>query len=154
MSAGKMENLFHGFCAISGSPIADVPQKMYEVTLPTVKGGVVNGVTRHCCWPCVCDTTEIVRVDTKTIQTADGPKSFHFLVIGDPCTKPEKLQERFTDSFTGLQTSLEQDAPELKCVNGKLVNATYSDHGHPIIGMLFHVKPTEQPQRSEGQNVF
>jgi hypothetical protein len=40
--------------------------------------------------------------------------------------------------FDGRYTTLERDAPELRCgADGKLVGATYSDHGHVIIGGVF-----------------
>jgi hypothetical protein len=141
MPEDTFENLFHGFCAISGSPIPDVARTEYKAMLPKVNGGHVTGVTRHCCWPCVCDITELVHVDTKTINTADGPKSFNFLVIGDPCKHPEQLRAPYTDSFTGAESMLSEEAPEVKCENGALVNAIFSDHGHPIIGMLFDAQP-------------
>jgi hypothetical protein len=145
MSAVKLETMFHGFCAISGSPLPDLSRTEYKVSLPKIGGGFVNGVTRHCCWPCVCDITELVRVDTKTISASDGPKTFHFLVIGDPCQHPEKLDIPYEDPFTGGQSTLANDAPEVKCVDGRLLNAIYSDHGYPIIGMLFDAT-TEQTQ--------
>jgi len=141
MSAAKLETIFHGFCAISGSPLPDVPRTIYKATLPKVQGGHMTGTTRHCCWPCVCDVTELVWVDTKTVVTADGPKKFNFLVIGDPCLHPEHLQVSYADPFTGTESSLARDAPEVKCQNGRLVNAVYSDHGHPIIGMFFDSQP-------------
>lgn len=144
MSPGKLESIFHGFCAVSGSPLPDLQRTEYHgVSLPKVGGGYVTGTTRHCCWPCVCDATELVRVDTKTINTAHGPKAFDFLVIGDPCLHEEQIKVPFGDPFTGRQSTLAAAAPEVKCENGKLVNAIFSDHGHPIIGMLFNTQPEQ-----------
>jgi hypothetical protein len=148
MSAEQVETLFHGFCAISGSPLPDVANTEFKVTLPRVGGGNVTGVTRHCCWPCICDETELVKVDTKEILTTDGPKRFNFLVIGDPCLHEEQLETPYTDPFTGGQSSLAQDAPELSCRNGKLSNAIFSEHGYPIIGMLFDAQAGAWPQKA------
>lgn len=148
MTSTHIQNIFHGFCAISGSPLPDMDRTKYRVMLPKVGGGWATGITRHCCWPCMCDITEMVRVDTKTIQAADGSKKFNFLVIGDPCVHPEKLDATYTDPFTGAQGSLSQDAPEVKCKAGKLQGAIYSDGGHPIIGMLFDDEPGELPQKA------
>lgn len=148
LSAEKVETLFHGFCAISGSPIPDIPRTEFKVTLPRVGGGNVTGVTRHCCWPCICDATELVKVDTKKINTATGPKSFNFLVIGDPCLHEEELKTVYTDPFSGGQTTLAQDAPEVTCHNGKLTNAVYSDNGYPMIGMLFDAPAGAAPQEA------
>ena len=33
----------------------------------------------------VCDTLEFIKLDTKTIDTADGQREYWFAVIGDPC---------------------------------------------------------------------
>jgi len=147
-SAEEVETLFHGFCAISGSPLPDVSRTEYKITLPRIKGGNISGVTRHCCWPCICDATEVVKVDTKEIITANGPKRFNFLVIGDPCSHEEQLRTPYSDPFTGGQSTLAQDAPEISCHNGRLVNAIFSDHGYPIIGMLFDIEAGAWPQQA------
>jgi len=91
----------------------------------------------HCCSPCVCDANDYVRVDTKTITTADGAQSYNVLVMGNPCEHPEKLTETFTDPFSHEQSSLSQSAPELTCSGNVLEGATVSDGGHPIIGLFF-----------------
>jgi hypothetical protein len=90
--------------------------------------------------------TELVRVDTKAISTADGLKTFNFLVIGDPCLHEEQLNKPYTDPFNGGQTTIAQDAPELTCSNGKLANAIFSDHGYVIMGMLFGPPTGASPQ--------
>ena len=41
----------------------------------------------------MCDSSDWVKVDTRTVITADGPKAYHFLVIGDPCNHPEKIPD-------------------------------------------------------------
>merc|ERR1712137_731686 len=77
----------------------------------------------YCCWPCVCDTADFLKVDTKTIKTTDGEKQAHFVVIGNPCKNTAAIPNQ---------------APDVKCeANGDLVKATLSDHGYIIIGMLF-----------------
>jgi len=137
MSLETLENVFKGFCPVSGSPLPDDPRTMYKVVLPAVGGGNVTGVVRHCCWPCICDMNELVRVDTKTLKTASGNKSYHFLVIGDPCKHPERLNAKFVDPFSEQNVSLSDEAPEVKCHDSKLKGAVFSDHGHPIIGMIW-----------------
>lgn len=134
----KFSRIFHGFCSVSGSPLPDDPHTMYKTRLNRATGnGSVTGVVRFCCWPCICDMNEHVRVDTKTVNLADGPKSFDWLVIGDPCKNPSKLQTTFIDPFSSEPTKLGEAAPELECVDGKLRGATYSDSDHVIIGMFF-----------------
>lgn len=64
----------------------------YKMNLTSVAGGSVAGFTYFCCWPCVCDTQDFIRVDTKTIVTAAGPRQYHFLVIGNPCNDPQKVR--------------------------------------------------------------
>ena len=59
--------------------------------LDTVNGTKIDGYTYFCCWPCVCDTQDLIRVDTKTIETQAGPKMYHWLVIGNPCRSPDKV---------------------------------------------------------------
>lgn len=138
MSHATMKEVFKGFCPISGSPLPDSPHTMYKVTLPKVTGGVLTGITHHCCWPCICDEHDFVQVDTTAITTTNGTKQYNVLVLGDPCQHPAKLQESFADPFSGRQTSLGLEAPELSCtVEGKLQGAAYSDNGYPIVGLFF-----------------
>ena len=54
------------------------------VTLDGVDGTQSVGFIYHCCWPCVCDATDLVRVDTLTVPTKEGDVQMKFLVIGDP----------------------------------------------------------------------
>jgi len=141
MSEAQLKNTFKGFCPVSGSPLPDSPRTLYKVKLPTVAGDVLTGVTHHCCWPCICDTSDFIRVDTKTITTSDGSQKQNVLVIGDPCSHPDKLKQSYMDPFSGQSTLLSDSAPELSCVNeggqSKLKGATYSDNGYPILGLFF-----------------
>eukprot|EP00913_Durusdinium_trenchii_P020999 g19732.t1 len=102
-----------------------------------VTGEKVSGITHHCCWPCICDTQSAVKTDTKEIQTASGAKSYTFLVIGDPCANSAKLLEGYKDPFTGSQVTLQEQAPEVTCVDNRLSGAHFSSRGHVIIGMYF-----------------
>lgn len=140
MPKEALSTVFRGYCPISGSPLPDVPHTQYRVSMPRVNGGSITGISHHCCWPCICDMQESVRVDTKTITTADGPEEYNVLVIGDPCSKPEELSKTFVDPFSGVSQPLNSPnaAPEVICgANGKLVGAIYSDSGYPIIGLFF-----------------
>jgi len=83
---------------------------------------------------------DLVRVDTKTMETADGKKRYDFLVVGDPCKNATALKAPFKDPFSGEMAPLSVAASEVKCHDGKLAGAAYSDHGYPIIGMLFNTK--------------
>jgi len=125
--------MFSGICAISGSPVQPQDRTRYRLNLELVGGGRRSGWMYYCCWPCVCDTQDFIKVDTKTIQTADGPRQYHFAVIGDACKEPEKLR-----------TSLvQQQAPEVRCSpEGQLMGAYRSDHGHIIISMFFEEDPS------------
>ena len=45
----------------------------YQLTLDTVSGAAQRtGYLHYCCWPCVCDTQDFVRLDTRSIRTKDG----------------------------------------------------------------------------------
>merc|ERR1712032_1227206 len=89
MTPERLETLFTGFCAVSGSPVSPNPYSRYKMVLDRVDGTEVTGFTYYCCWPCVCDTQDFIRVDTLTVPTAEGPKQYQFLVIGDPCLDPQ-----------------------------------------------------------------
>ena len=56
LQPSKIEELFGGFCPISGSPVVPSESNRWEYSLPTLSGDRVTGVTYHCCSPCVCDT--------------------------------------------------------------------------------------------------
>jgi len=117
------EEMFGGFCPVSGSPVTPSARTLWKMTLPwagtheTVTGGI-----HFCCWPCVCDTTDFIRVDTKTVEVKDGTYQFNFLVLGNPCHKDSSL--------------IPVQAPDAKCNGEDLVKATYSDNGYVIIGLL------------------
>lgn len=135
LSKATLETLFRGFCPVSGSPLLDDPATRYSSSLHHLDGTAIPGVTHHCCWPCICDLQESVRVDTADVRTAEGVEKYHFLVIGDPCKNEQRLDDEFGDM--GQTSSLRAAAPEVRCEDGKLKGAVFSDNGHPIIGMYF-----------------
>jgi hypothetical protein len=83
------------------------------------------------------DPQDFIKMDTKTIATADGPSTQWMAVIGNPCAQPGVLDDPFVSPFDGGSYTLAQRAPSLACtVDGGLVGATLSDHGEVIIGMF------------------
>merc|ERR1711907_927501 len=86
MTSERLIGLFHGFCAVSGSPVTPHEYSRYRLSLPNVDGKMTNsGYMMYCCWPCVCDTQDFIRIDTRNVTTADGEKQYRFAVIGNPC---------------------------------------------------------------------
>lgn len=150
-----LETLFRGFCPISGSPLPDDPHTQYSVTLKKVGGGEIAGISHHCCWPCICDMQESVWVDTMIVNTSKGPQRWNALVIGDPCatqTDALQLSQKYVDPFSGHEESLAQSAPEVKCDAGRLLGATFSEKGYPVIGIFFDkssVAPGTVPSSSD-----
>ena len=126
MDTATFETMFSGFCPVSGSPVSN-GRSPYQLSVKSAVEGQPSktGFVYFCCSPCVCDTVDLVRTDTRTVYTQDGKQTYDFLVIGDPCSDVSKIPGQ---------------APELKCKNGKLEKAIRSDNGHIIIGML-HEKP-------------
>lgn len=137
MTDATFRNLMGSFCAVSGSPVSASPQARWKMTLPLVTGGDITGMMYYCCAPCLCDTQEFIEVDTKTITTTDGPKQYHFTVIGNPCLHPEELTKQWADPFTAGLTTIQKTAPDVKCIGNSLEKATVSDKGHIILGMFF-----------------
>jgi len=122
MDTGTFETMFSGFCPVSGSPVSN-GRSPYQVEVKSAVEGkaAITGFIYFCCSPCVCDTIDLVRTDTRTVYTKEGRKTYDFLVIGDPCADVNRIPWQ---------------APELKCKNGRLEKAIRSDNGHIIIGML------------------
>ena len=205
LSAAKLEELFGGFCAVSGSPVNPGDWNRYrlnlqrapprslpqlappvpaagapeaagteaaaaaaaaatstEVALPAAADGgatppgdssahSVRGYMQYCCWPCVCDTQDFIRIDTKTIMTRDGPKAYHFAVLGNPCDHEDRLHVPFVQPFDQRETTLAREAAEVRCdAEGKLIGATLSDNGFTIITMFFDEKTFgELPHQDE-----
>jgi len=137
-SEDKIYELFSGFCPISGSPVRPRAGNLYE-DIPFVSAAdtsqTITGNVQVCCWPCVCDLEEFVKVDTLMVQTSEGPKTFNALVIGDPCIEPAKIPVR---------------APEVRCVDGKLADATLSTNGHIVIGLMQRNNGPLSPARTAG----
>jgi len=129
------EMMFSGFCPVSGSPIGR-PGKhnLWEMDLlmAGTEDVVITGGVYFCCWPCVCDTSDFIQVDTKTVQVADGTFEFNFLVLGDPCT------------VEGGSSKIPMQAPDATCQGEELVKATYSDNGYVIIGLLQNLGQLER----------
>ena len=150
--AAQIELLFSGFCAVSGSPVYPSDYKRYRLRLKHAVTGVDEvGFMYYCCWPCVCDTWDFIKVDTLTVNTADGPKAYRFAVIGDPCRNEEQLDVPFVQPFDGRTTTLRRDAPEVRCENGQLIGATRTDHGFIAISMFFDAPSEEEEDRGVWQ---
>ena len=150
--AAQIELLFSGFCAVSGSPVYPSDYKRYRLRLKHAVTGVDEvGFMYYCCWPCVCDTWDFIKVDTLTVNTADGPKAYRFAVIGDPCRNEEQLDVPFVQPFDGRTTTLRRDAPEVRCENGQLIGATRTDHGFVAISMFFDAPTDEEADRGVWQ---
>ena len=150
--AAQLELLFSGFCAVSGSPVYPSDYKRYRLRLKHAVTGVDEvGFMYYCCWPCVCDTWDFIKVDTLTVNTADGPKAYRFAVIGDPCANEAQLDVPFIQPFDGRTTTLRRDAPEVRCENGRLIGATRTDHGFVAISMFFDAPSDEEEDRGVWQ---
>lgn len=148
MTRERLERLFAGYCAVSGSPVRphDFNRYRLDLHLAADKSRIRRGYMHYCCWPCVCDTQDFIRVDTKTVETSEGRTQYHFAVLGNPCEKPEELVRPFVQPFGRGSTTLRQSAPEVRCgENNELLGATLSDHGFIIIAMFFDSpQPTEE----------
>jgi len=152
MQVANFENLWTAFCGISASLIVPInADSRWRLTLRDVNGVMQTGFMYYCTgcrgWPCLCDSLEHLRVDTKTVTLADGStKQYKFAVIGNPCATPalaEKLHSPIRDpSFGNREIRLQQAAPELTCAGSILQKATLSDHGHVIVAMFFEDVPT------------
>merc|ERR1711865_696291 len=131
MSHEKFTYMNSGFCAVSGSPVQPQDRTRYRLTLDFVAGGKRTGYMYYCCWPCVCDTQDFIKVDTKTITLMNGEtRQYHFAVLGNPCEHPEELTKPFTQPFGRGETTIKQEAAEVRCdANGNLTGAYLSDHG-------------------------
>jgi len=132
------------FCAVSGSPVRPSDYSRYLLRLPVAGDenlSKIAGFMYYCCWPCVCDTEDFLSVDTLTV---DGEEPTYFAAMADPCSDPSKLHEPFRQPFGGRTTTLARDAPEVSCDDdGKLVGATYTDHGLIAIGGFWPVADDE-----------
>jgi len=152
LAPSKLEEMFTGFCAVSGSPTRPSDYTRYRLTLPRVDGGgLVSGFMYYCCWPCVCDTQDFIRVDTANVTLAGGEvRRYYWAVVGNPCDDPPKLREPFVQPFYGRgETTLEREAAEVRCdADGRLIGASLSDHGFPIISMFFGAAPATAEQAS------
>lgn len=139
MSHEQFVYMFSCFCAVSGSPTRPGDFNRYKLTLQKASGnGSIAGFMHYCCWPCVCDTQDFIKVDTKTIVTAEGTRVYNFAVLGNPCEHPEELRKPFQDAFGRGMSTLTRDAAEVRCdVDGTLNKAPLSDHGYIIINMFF-----------------
>lgn len=139
MTPATVMELFQSFCPISGSPVRSTSTP-YRVSLDTRYGTTRTGFLHHCCWPCVCDTVDFLKLDTKTIQTSEGPRQYWFTVIGNPCATSRGdafLEDEFVSPFDGRSYTLSGVAAEVRCGDdGGLLGATLSDSGLPIIGMI------------------
>jgi len=140
MTHDKLTYMFSGFCAVSGSPVQPQDRTRYRLNLDKIGGGKHIGYMYYCCWPCVCDTQDFIKVDTKNVTLLGGEtRKYHFAVLGNPCDHPEELSRPFVQPFYGRgETTLKREAAEVRCdENGKLVGAHTSDNGYIIISMFF-----------------
>ncbi|KAL9186736.1 hypothetical protein ACHAXT_010456 [Thalassiosira profunda] len=155
MTPRRLSAFFEGFCAVSGSPVRPSDHNRYRLTLPRLGGGFATGYMHYCCWPCVCDTQDYIRVDTLNVTLADGvERTYRFAVIGNPCDRPEQLEVPFVQPFDGRRTSLAVSAREVRCSDdGTMEGATVSDHGYIIIGMFFDAEDARSSEHGVGGTV-
>jgi len=139
MTHESLISMFTCFCAVSGSPTRPGDFNRYKLTLQKADGsGSMAGFMHYCCWPCVCDTQDFIKVDTKTIVTSEGERKYNFVVLGNPCARPEELTKPFADAFGQGTETLDQVAPEVRCdADGTLHKAALSDNGYVIVSMFF-----------------
>jgi hypothetical protein len=146
MSHEKLTYMFSGFCAVSGSPVSPQDRTRYRLNLDKIGGGKHRGFMYYCCWPCVCDTQDFIKIDTKNITLAGGEvRQYHFAVLGNPCDHPEEMDKPFLQPFYGRgETTIRREAPEVRCdAHGRLDGAYLSDHGYVIINMFFDEDPAQ-----------
>ena len=178
MTATRLRMFFTGFCAVSGSPVRPSNYNRYRLRLPKIGGGsnsgnhpsLVTGYMHYCCWPCVCDTQDFIRIDTLNVTTTTTTSmgdnnngnsnnatasllsesqttttKMYFAVIGNPCDHPELLETPFHQPFGRGTTTLKQTAQEVRCLeDGTMEGATLSDHGYVIISMFFDANEEEE----------
>ncbi|CAE8635910.1 unnamed protein product, partial [Polarella glacialis] len=143
MSKKQFLMLSGGYCAVSGSPVGPSDATRHKMRLDHVDGsGKQVGFMYYCCWPCVCDTQDFIRVDSKTIQTADGSHEYMVAVIGNPCDNAAALSKPFNQH--GRTTTILESAAEVRCAGGKLIGATMSDNGYVIISLFFSAAGPKQ----------
>lgn len=139
MDASTFEHLASGYCAVAAAIVKPQQRTRYRLQLPMIGGGVKRGLMYYCCWPCICDTLDFLKVDTKTVQLKGGTsRSYQFVVMGNPCKNPVAMTAPYTDPFNGQMTTMSEQAPEVKCdVDGSLQGARMSDNGYIIMAMFF-----------------
>lgn len=152
MTAERFEHLAGGYCAVAAAIVDPKERTRYRLKLPVIGGGEKEGLMYYCCWPCICDTLDFLKVDTKTVTLKDGvTRTYHFAVMGDPCDNPSALSEIYICPFSGQPTTISQQAPEVVCdMDGNLKGATKSDHGHIIMSMFFE----DQYQAASDQSYY
>lgn len=153
MTSAQLQLMFSGFCTVSGSPVRPGDYNRYGLTLPLVpsvagnwaEGAEVFGYLHYCCWPCVCDAQDFIRIDTRRIVTTDSrPEGqlYHFAVLGNPCSREQLFDEQFPNPFGQGSHTIRGVAPEVRCSdNMQLEGATLSDNGYVIVGMFFDAEP-------------
>eukprot|EP00746_Dinoflagellata_sp_MGD_P018492 gnl/MRDRNA2_/MRDRNA2_142887_c0_seq1.p1 gnl/MRDRNA2_/MRDRNA2_142887_c0~~gnl/MRDRNA2_/MRDRNA2_142887_c0_seq1.p1 ORF type:complete len:308 (-),score=31.33 gnl/MRDRNA2_/MRDRNA2_142887_c0_seq1:226-1149(-) len=139
MSDYTFESLAGSYCAVAAAIVREQPSTRYRLQLPKIGGGMQNGLMHYCCWPCICDTLDFLKVDTKTVNLQGGlTRQYHFAVMGNPCNNPQAFHTSYVDPFSGQRATIPQQAPEVKCAaDGSLEGATLSDNGYIIMSIFF-----------------
>jgi len=128
LTKDELLHVFGGFCPVSGSPVNPSTSNLYTgLKVKRASSEEYDFVNVHvCCWPCTCDIQDFVRTDPLKVKVKSdvGEKivqhTFQALVIGDPCSKPDKIP---------------RSAPAVVCKDGKLQDAVLSKNGHVVIGL-------------------
>merc|ERR1711871_664118 len=107
MTHDRFETVSSGYCAVSGSPVTPSDHTRYLLRLQSVQGGgkMVAGFMYYCCWPCVCDTQDFLKVDTANITLAGEVRQYYVVVIGNPCENEAALDKPFVQPFYGRETT-------------------------------------------------
>ena len=141
MTDEKLQYMFGGFCAVSGSPVNPTEYNRYRLNLDLVGGGKHTGFMQYCCWPCVCDTQDFIKIDTKTITTKDGARQYHFTVLGNPCDHPEELSKPFVQVRARMHSATDYARCPLR---------TISPHTNPLCCPAFRRAVDDHPSGRPG----
>lgn len=130
MTKSEFTSQVQSFCPVSGSPISGNGAS-FKLKLKTTKGDFVNGVLKHCCWPCACDivdanTFSSLRIHQDEVKLKDKTIKVNFIVMDDPCK---------------INIQIPDEAPDVSCSNEKeLINSIKfnTEEGEKIAIGVFH----------------
>ena len=148
LSPETFETMCSGYCAVSR--LADAAERLHSIPSYAAAGSRRRPRPAGLCTTAAGRACAIRRtLFASTRATSPSPAASCASTTGPSSATRARTSRRCTGPLCSLygrgETTLAREAPEVRCdAEGRLIGATLSDHGYPIISMFFDAEVVDE----------